>query len=145
MTSNVFRLVGYRGEHRQYYYLTPIINAEGSLVDEYNRKDTMDVNEWSEPKCDCYVEELKQSCNICGRPSVFGPRLFSVPSRGRGNQDWREDFFNRNKGSFYRIWDKDGKEVRITEQFLGARNQGTLSRVEKVSVSSSVATTCGKM
>ena len=37
MPCNVFQLRGYRGEHRQYYYLTPILDDSGNLVDKYSR------------------------------------------------------------------------------------------------------------
>ena len=44
MPSNVFRLHGYRGEHRQYYYLTPVLDECGALVDEHYRTQTRDSN-----------------------------------------------------------------------------------------------------
>lgn len=100
MPSNVFRLHDYRGEHRQYYYLTPVLDEHGALVDEYHRIHKSDVNEWREPCCDCHLEELRHSCKICEKPSVFGPTLFAVPTRSRDNQAWREDFTKKNKGAF---------------------------------------------
>ena len=79
------------------------------------------------------------------RPSVFGPEIFNVPfSNGWGtpHQNWREDFFMRNKGSFYHIWNDDGKMVHVTEDFLNSRRCGTLSRVESVTVSKEVENVC---
>ena len=146
MSSNIFRLAGYRGEHRQYYYLTPIVDTQGSLVKESIRKDNSDVNEWSEPTCCCSTDKF--CCDICKRPSVFGPKIFNVPfSNGWGtpHQNWREDFFMRNKGSFYRIWNDDGKMVHVTEDFLNSRRCGTLPRVESVTVSREVENVCASL
>ena len=51
-------------------------------------------------------------------------------------------FFMRNKGSFYRIWNDDGKMVHVTEDFLNSRRCGTLPRVESVTVSKEVENVC---
>ena len=64
-----------------------------------------------------------------------GYKFFSVPSRGRSNQDWRQDYFSRNDGKYYHIWDETEKKVRITEDYLGGRGGGLLSSVKPVSTS----------
>jgi len=136
MPCNVFQLRGYRGEHRQYYYLTPIFDYHGNLVDKYYRENTRDCNEWLEPECNCYVHKEHTSCKICERPSVFADsKFFRVPSRGRSNQDWRQDYFSRNDGKYYHIWDESEKQVRINMGYLGGRGGGVLSNVKPVSTS----------
>ena len=66
---------------------------------------------------------------IFARPSVFGPRPFNVPTRGSGNQNWRQDFNSKNEGNFYRIWNEDGRSVQINRYRLRRR---CLSRAERV-------------
>lgn len=131
--TNVFRLRGYRGGHRQYWYLTPVVDNAGNLLPEQKRARYQDCNEWQEPFG--LFHQLKQcsGCEICARPSVFA--TYGPWTRDRyGADEWREDFEERNCGSYYQIWDEDGSQVLITPDEKYIRG-GVLSRVRKVELS----------
>jgi hypothetical protein len=125
MTTNVFRMHGYRGEHRAYYYLTPVIDEDGMLVPEHKRNNTNSCNEWSEPRCHelCRGDERSKSCSICTTASVFAPMINLSAKR----DDWRDSFARKNHGLYFQIWDKSGVKVQITSSTLKGHGGGELS------------------
>jgi hypothetical protein len=156
MTSNVFRMHGYRGEHRQYYYLVPVIGEDGDLVeDRYTDSYVRDVNEWYEPSCDdpttASGNRVNRVCSgICRNVSIFEACVPShehispdkdegyCPSKCSGQrQDWRAKFAEENKGCCFRIWNVDGL-VRVRDGHGGrdGRGGGVLTQVERVPLSS---------
>ena len=142
MDSKIFRLGGYRDGGRQYYYMIPVIDENGNLVEESYRKHTQDCNEWSEPDCWCWHRPGIRCCTICEKPSVFRPCLYGVPeNRKHQNEEWRRDFNEKNYGSFWRIWGNDGNLVRINA-VLTCCGGGTLSRVECAYLSPEVEAAC---
>lgn len=141
MPSNVFRLHGHRGEHRQYYYLVPVIDDDGNLVKEYLRLKTQGSNEWSEPYCRgvgcsglCRQVSVFLSCVTPSERISESAPLDHCSRVEKRVQDWRAKFASDNKGCYFHIYDKGGL-VRVTKEMLEGRGGGMLARVERVPVS----------
>ena len=130
--SSVFRLHGYRGEHRQYYYLVPITLRDGTPVPERLRFNTRDANEWTDLR-----GEPDQDRWHHPEISVF---MGCVPPHERvsktgPNQAWKERFAEANYGCCFHLWGCDGERVVVTEAGARGRGGGFLSQVERVPLS----------